>query len=58
MKAHNDLTIREKSVLAAFAGGIAAIASNPLELAMVRQITGGTLPVALRPNYSSLSSTL
>jgi hypothetical protein len=35
-KPHNDLTIREKSAIAAFAGSIAAVISNPFELAMVR----------------------
>jgi len=35
-KAHNDLTIREKSILAGCAGGVAAVVSNPFEVAMVR----------------------
>lgn len=56
-KAHNDLTIREKSVLAAFSGAVAALVSNPLEVAMVRQIAAGTLPKAIRPDYSSLGAT-
>ena len=45
VKAHNDLTIREKSVIAGFAGAVAAVISNPFELAMVRQISQGTLKV-------------
>ncbi len=36
---------------------MAAIVSNPLEVAMVRQIAAGTVPKAVRPNYSSLGAT-
>lgn len=35
-KLHNDLTIKEKSFIAGIAGTVAAIASNPFELVMVR----------------------
>lgn len=35
-KKHNDLTIREKSLIASIAGSVAAIAANPFELVMVR----------------------
>jgi len=53
-KQHNDLTIKEKSLLAGVAGSVAAIASNPFELVMIRQIHEGTLSVHNRQGYSSL----
>jgi len=35
------LTTREKAVIAAFAGGVAAYVSNPFELINIRQIADG-----------------
>lgn len=57
-KAHNDLTIREKSLIAGVAGGIAAVVSNPFEVTMIRQIARGTLPKALRPSSHNMITTL
>jgi len=35
-KPTNDLTTKEKGIIAGLAGGIAAIVSNPFEVVMVR----------------------
>lgn len=52
-KASNDLTGREKAVIGAIAGTIAAIVSNPFEVALIRQQTDGALPLERRRNYGS-----
>lgn len=44
VKAHNDLTTREKAVIAAFAGALAAFITTPFELVNVRQIAERHLP--------------
>lgn len=49
----DDLTNKEKSVIAGFAGFVAAFVSNPFELLMVRKIYDISLPKDLRRNYTS-----
>jgi len=51
-KATNDLTNREKAVLASFAGAVGAIVSNPFEVALIRQQTDGALAPERRRNYA------
>lgn len=50
------MTDREKTVLASFAGSVAAIISNPFEVVMVRQIYDGALKSNLRRNYGTVFS--
>jgi len=52
-KPTNDLTGREKAILAAFAGSVGAIVSNPFEVALIRQQTDGALAPERRRNYAS-----
>jgi len=53
-KATNDLTTREKSALAAFAGAVGAIVSNPFEVALTRLVTDGALAPERRRNYAGV----
>lgn len=53
-KPTNDLTTREKSLIAAIAGGSAALATSPLDLINVRMIADGQIPKEFRWNYTSL----
>lgn len=52
-KPTNDLTTREKAVLAGFAGGLAAIVSNPLELINTRIQGDGAVYLPNRRNYAN-----
>jgi solute carrier family 25 oxoglutarate transporter 11 len=52
-KAHNDLTTREKSVIAGLAGGIAALILNPFEVVATRMIADGGILKEYRRNYTS-----
>lgn len=56
-KPTNDLTYREKAVLSGFAGSLAAIASNPFEVVLVRQQTEGALPENRRRGYGGFVDT-
>lgn len=51
VKATNDLTTREKGVIAAVAGGTAALVTNPLELINTRVIADGGILKQNRRNY-------
>lgn len=53
VKAHNDLTTREKGVIAAFAGGLAAFITTPFDLVNIRQIAQRALPANARRGYKS-----
>lgn len=53
-KPSNDLTYREKSVLAGVAGTVAAIVSNPFEVITVRQQIDSALPKEIRRNYAGV----
>jgi hypothetical protein len=39
----DDLSLREKALIAGFAGGCAALLTNPFELIIVRKIYEGAL---------------
>jgi len=54
VKAHNDLSHREKGVIAAFSGGLAALLTTPAELVNLRTIAEGGKPKEWRWNYSGL----
>lgn len=54
MKPTNDLTTREKAVIASIAGGIAAFVTSPFELVNVRQIVDLNLPKEFRRNYQGI----
>jgi len=41
---HNDLTTREKALIAGISGGIASFVTSPLELINTRMIADGGLP--------------
>ncbi len=51
VKASNDLTHREKGVIAGIAGGLAAIASNPFDLINTRIQGDGAVYKPNRRNY-------
>jgi solute carrier family 25 oxoglutarate transporter 11 len=53
-KPTNDLTNREKAVLASFAGAVGAIVSNPFEVSLIRQQTDGALAPERRRNYAGI----
>lgn len=53
-KASNDLTPKEKALLAAFAGSVGAIVSNPFEVTLIRQLTDGALAPERRRNYGGV----
>jgi len=52
-KPRNDLTIKEKGVIAGIAGGIAAFVTNPIDVVLTRQQVDHQLPPELRRNYST-----
>jgi solute carrier family 25 oxoglutarate transporter 11 len=58
VKPSNDLTIREKMLLAGTVGGIAAFLTSPLELISIRQSLDTQIPKAWRRNYGSPQSAL
>lgn len=51
VKAHNDLTTREKAGIAALAGGVAAFVTTPFDLVNIRQIAERALPKNARRGY-------
>jgi len=54
-KPTNDLTTREKALIASIAGGIAAFVTTPFDLINIRTIADGQIPKEHRWNYSSLA---
>lgn len=54
VKAHNDLSNREKGFIAAFSGGLAAFLTSPAELVNLRTIAEGGKPKEWRWNYTGL----
>lgn len=56
VKPYNDLTLLEKSELAAFSGGIAAWITTPFALINIRQITDNYTRPEWRRNYKSVAS--
>lgn len=54
VKAHNDLSHREKGAIAAFAGGLAALLTSPAELVNTRTIAEGGKPKEWRWGYKGL----
>lgn len=54
VKAHNDLSHREKGAIAAFSGGLAAFLTAPAELVNLRSIADGGRPKEWRWNYTGL----
>lgn len=54
-KPSNDLTTREKAVIAGFAGGLAAFITNPIELVNTRIICDGGIYKPHRRNYKGLA---
>ena len=57
-KATNDLTGREKAVIGAIAGGIAAYVTTPFTLISIIQILDTQIQNDWRRNYSSVSNGL
>lgn len=55
VKAHNDLSYREKGVIAGIAGGLAALVTYPAELVNLRTVAEGGKPKEWRWNYTGLS---
>jgi len=55
VKASNDLSHREKAVIAGIAGATGAIVSNPFELINTRIIADGAIYKPHRRNYESFS---
>lgn len=53
-KPTNDLSYREKALIASFAGGIAAVVTNPLTVISVRQIIDTQLKDAWQRKYTSI----
>lgn len=58
IKATNDLTYREKAVIAGIAGGIAAYVTTPFTLVSIRQILDTQIKKEWRRNYSGVSEGL
>jgi len=52
VKPYNDLSYREKSLIAAFAGAVGAIFSHPFTVVSIRQILDGQIDKEFRRNYS------
>lgn len=52
-KPTNDLSNKEKAVIAGFSGFVAAYVSNPFELVMIRQIYDVSLAAKSRRNYAN-----
>ena len=57
-KPTNDITIKNKMLLGAIAGGIAGFVTSPLELISVRQILDTQTRPEWRRNYGSIGDTL
>ena len=55
VKPSNDLTNREKMVIAGFSGGFAALVTTPLALINVRQILDSQTKFEWRRNYKGVS---
>ena len=53
VKPINDLSNREKAVLSATVGGLAAFVTSPFELIQTRMIADGGVPSEYRRNYAS-----
>lgn len=51
---NHDLTQRGKNAIAAFAGGVGAIVSNPFEVVMVRKQCDSALRPEIRRNYGNV----
>jgi len=53
VKPYNDLSYREKAIIAAIAGAAGAVASHPFTVVSIRQILDGQIKAEWRRNYSS-----
>jgi solute carrier family 25 oxoglutarate transporter 11 len=52
VKPYNDLSYREKSLIASLAGALGAIVSHPFTVVSIRQILDGQINKEFRRNYS------
>ena len=58
VKPSNDLTNREKMVIAGFSGGVASLVTSPLALINIRQILDTQIRPEWRRNYTNISQSL